>query len=291
MRPKARLFILARSGQGKAGRAVRRPVGTSIPKPESMSDTTPHERPASGGSVDADEVARFSALAERWWDPAGDLRPLHQLNPVRIAFVRDRLARENGTDPLAPRPLAGLRLLDVGCGGGLVAEPMARLGAAVVGIDAAERNVGAARAHAAASALSIDYRCATAEALAEKGETFDAVLALEIVEHVADRAVFFDALARLLRPGGLLFVATLNRTPRAFALAIVGAEYLLGWLPRGTHRWSKFLRPSELAAELRRREVAVAELVGVSYHPVSGAWRTSRDLSVNYMASARKAAA
>lgn len=253
-----------------------------------MSEASPRPREPASGSVDPDEVARFSALAERWWDPSGELRALHRLNPVRIAYLRDRLARLNGTDPLKPLPLEGLRVLDVGCGGGLLAEPLVRLGAAVVGIDAAERSIAVAQAHAAESGLAIDYRAAAAEELAAAGEAFDAVFALEIVEHVADLEVFFDALAQLARPGGLVFVATLNRTAKAFALAIVGAEYLLGWLPRGTHRWSKFLRPSELAAQLRRRGLVLEDLAGVSYDPLTGTWHTGHDFSVNYMACARK---
>ena len=248
-------------------------------------------RHARSASVDPSEVARFTALAERWWDPHGEFGPLHRLNPLRIAYIRDALARERGSDPLRPRPLKGLRLLDVGCGGGLLAEPMARLGARVVGIDAGARNIAVATRHAAESGLAIDYRCASAEDLARRRERFDAVLALEIVEHVADLDAFFDALERLLRPGGMLILATLNRTAKAFALAIVGAEYLLRWLPRGTHDWSKFLRPSELAAQLRRRGLVLEDLSGVRYEPLAGDFRLSRDLSVNYLARARKPSA
>jgi len=239
--------------------------------------------------VDPAELARFAAMAEAWWDPAGKFKPLHRFNPVRLGFIRDRLAARLGRDPLSPRPLDGLRLLDIGCGGGLIAEPMARLGATVTAIDAAARNVGVARHHAAESGLAIDYRCAAAEDLAAAGESFDAVLSLEVVEHVADLDGFLAACAQLTRPGGALIVATLNRTPQAFALAIVGAEYVLGWLPRGTHQWRKFVRPSELARGLRPHGVAIRELTGVSYSPLADRWSLGSDLGVNYMAYAERA--
>ncbi len=238
-------------------------------------------------TADPDEVARFAALAERWWDPLGPMRPLHLLNPVRIAYVRDRLAAHFGRDPLAPSPLAGLRLLDVGCGGGLVCEPMTRLGATVVGIDAAEENVAVARLHAEQAGLEVDYRAATPEALVEAGERFDAVLALEVVEHVANLGGFIAACCDLLEPRGASIVATLNRTLRAYLLGIVAAERLLGWLPPGTHDWSKFVRPAELARALRRHGVTVKELVGVTYDPLGGSWSLDkRNLTVNYMAFA-----
>lgn len=251
-----------------------------------MQDSTAPAGPAS--TLDREEVARFGALAGAWWDPHGPMAPLHGLNPVRIAFVRDRLARARGRDPLGARPLAGLRLLDIGCGGGLLSEPMARLGAAVTGIDAAPENVAAARAHAEAAGLEIDYRVATAESLAASGTSYDAVLAMEVVEHVAEPAVFLAACAALLAPDALLFIATINRTAKAFAFAIVGAEYVLGWLPRGTHDWRRFLRPSELAARLRPHGIGIAELTGVAYDPLSGRWHTTRDLGVNYMAMAAR---
>ncbi len=239
---------------------------------------------ASAPSVDADEVARFSAMAERWWDPQGPFRPLHQLNPVRIAYVRDQIAQRLGRDPLAPGPLNGLRLLDIGCGGGLIAEPMTRLGASVSAIDVAARNVEVARVHAAQSGLEIDYRHAPAEDLAARGERFDVVLALEVIEHVADLPAFLATCAALLRPGGALFIATLNRTPQAFAFGIVAAEYVLGLLPRGTHRWSKFVRPSELVHELAHAGVRIERLDGVSYDPLRGRFGLSRNLAINYMA-------
>jgi 2-polyprenyl-6-hydroxyphenyl methylase/3-demethylubiquinone-9 3-methyltransferase len=237
-------------------------------------------------SIDAVEVAKFAAVAQEWWDPHGKLRPLHKLNPVRIAFVRDHVARRHGRNPLADRPLAGLKLLDVGCGGGLLSEPMTRLGARVTGIDPVPENISAARVHAEQGGLDIDYRPASAEDLAAKGMKFDVVLAMEVVEHVADLGAFLAACCALLAKNGLLFVATLNRTGKAFALAIVGAEYVLGWLPRGTHDWRKFVRPSELAASLRRHGVEVADLTGVTYDLLTDRWRLSHDLGVNYMAMA-----
>ena len=236
-----------------------------------------------GPSVDPEEVAKFSALAEEWWDPAGKFRPLHRLNPVRLAFIRARAAARFGRDPGAGRPVEDLRVLDIGCGGGLLSEPLARLGAHVTGIDAAEQNVRIAALHAAGAGLDIDYRAETAEALAEAGESFDLVLNMEVVEHVADVAAFLAASAALVKPGGAMVVATLNRTPKAFALAIVGAEYVLGWLPRGTHDWRKFLRPSELAVGLRRGGLDIEEITGVAYNPLAAAWRLSDDLDVNYM--------
>ena len=242
------------------------------------------ETPVSAASVDPAEVARFSALAESWWDPLGKLRPLHKLNPVRIAYVRDRAADRFGRDPKGERPLHGLDLLDIGCGGGLLAEPMARLGARVVGIDASERNIGVARAHADAGGLAIDYRAGTAETLASAGERFDLVLNMEVVEHVADVGAFLGACCALVKPGGMMVIATLNRTPQSFVFAILGAELVLGWLPRGTHDWRKFLRPSELARELRRHGARIAELVGVRYSPLTDRFALGEDISVNYMA-------
>jgi 2-polyprenyl-6-hydroxyphenyl methylase/3-demethylubiquinone-9 3-methyltransferase len=243
---------------------------------------------AGAASVDPDEIAKFAAMAEGWWDSQGKFRPLHKLNPTRIAFIRDRVAHRPGRTRKAERPLDDLRLLDIGCGGGLLSEPMARLGAAVTGIDPSERNIAAARLHAAEDGLPIDYRAETAEALAAGGAKFDVVLAMEVIEHVADRAAFLGACVALLADGGQLFLATLNRTPKAFALAIVGAEYVLGWLPRGTHDWRKFVRPSELAAELRPHGAEIVEMVGVAYSPFTDRWSLSRDLDVNYMALAER---
>ena len=255
--------------------------------------TGPDVDPSVDPSVDPAEVERFARLAGRWWERNGAFRALHALNPVRIAYVRDALLAEAPADAHADgtaalKPLAGLRLLDVGCGGGLMAEPLCRLGAAVVAIDAAEPNVRAARHHASAQGLAIDYRHATAAALAAGGERFDAVLALEIVEHVADLDSFAAACAGLVEPGGSLFVATLNRTLAAYALAIVAAERILGWVPAGSHDWSRFVRPAEMVRLLRRQGLTVADMRGMVYDPLAGGWRTSPSLAVNYIVHARK---
>ena len=243
--------------------------------------------PAASEAVDGEEVARFAALADQWWDAEGSFAPLHGITPVRVRYVRDALAAAAGRDAGADRPLAGLEILDVGCGGGLLAEPLARLGAAVTGLDPGREAVAAAAAHARGSGLEIDYRCGSVEDLAGEGRRFDAVVALEVVEHVPDLPAFVSACAALARAGAPLVFATINRTPKAFAFAIVGAEYVLGWLPRGTHRWSRFVRPSELARALARSGAEVTALDGVSYDVLSGDWRLSRDLSVNYLATAR----
>ena len=246
-------------------------------------------RRAAGTSVDPDELAKFAALADDWWDPEGAFKALHQLNPLRLGFIRDRAAARLGRDPLKQRPLAGLAVLDIGCGGGLLSEPLARLGAQVTGIDASADGIAVARRHAAEVGLAIDYRETTAEALAGSGEGFDLVLAMEILEHVAEPSAFLAAAGKLVRPGGNLVAATLNRTPKAFLMAIVGAEYLLRWLPRGTHDWRRFLRPSEIARALRQEGLSVAEVTGVVYNPLSDAWHLSaRDLDVNYMIYAVK---
>ncbi len=245
---------------------------------------------AAAASIDSEEIAKFTAMAEAWWDPEGKFRPLHRFNPVRLAFIRDRLCAHFDRDPLADHPLKGLTLLDLGCGGGLLSEPLARLGAEVTGLDAAEKNIRIARLHAEESGLSIDYRHGSAAALAQGPTRFDAVLNMEVVEHVADVDSFLAASAALVRPGGVMFVATLNRTPKAFLLAIVGAEYVLRWLPRGTHDWRRFLRPSELARALRGAGLDIAEMTGVAYNPLTDAWRLApRDLDVNYMLVAVKA--
>ena len=235
-------------------------------------------------SIDAAEVAKFQAMAAEWWDPSGKFKPLHMLNPVRLDHIADQIAAEFGRDRKSLRPFEGLRLLDIGCGGGLVAEPMARLGAEVTGADAAEENIEVARVHAAQSDLSIDYRATTAEALLAEGARFDVVLALEIVEHVADPQEFITACARLLRPGGLLIASTLNRTPQSFAAAIVGAEWIMRWLPRGTHDWRRFIRPDELAGMFEAAGVRVVDRSGMVFNPLGWSWSLSkRDLSVNYL--------
>jgi 2-polyprenyl-6-hydroxyphenyl methylase/3-demethylubiquinone-9 3-methyltransferase len=251
--------------------------------------TGPEAGDAGGPSVDAEEIARFEALAETWWDPEGPMRPLHIMTPVRIGYMRDRAAQAFARDTTADRPFAGLSLLDIGCGGGLMAEPMARLGFAVTAIDAAEKNIAVARRHAAQMGLAIDYRAEAVEAVAASKSQFDVVLALEVVEHVADLDAFLAAAVSTVKPGGLMVLSTLNRTAKAFALAIVGVEYVLGWLPRGTHDWRKFVQPAELAAGLRRAGARVGEFAGMSYSPLSGRWSLTRDLGVNYFAVARRA--
>lgn len=238
-----------------------------------------------------DEIAKFSALAESWWDPDGAFRPLHKFNPARVAFLRAQLVTHFGRDPEALRPFDGLSLLDIGCGGGLIAEPMARLGFTVTGIDAAEKNVGTARVHAARSDLDIAYEAATPEDLAAAGRTYDAVLALEVVEHVADTEAFWRAAAALVKPGGALVAATLNRTVKSLLLGKIGAEYILRWVPAGTHDWRKFVRPSELTRDLRRNGLTVRALSGIAYDPFLDRWEVGSGLDVNYMALAAKAAA
>ncbi len=240
-------------------------------------------QPMGAGTVDQDEVARFSRLAGEWWDPRGPMAALHKFNPVRLAYIRDRAAEHFGRDPTKLDSLKGLRILDIGCGGGILCEPLARLGASVVGADPSEKNIAVARRHAAQSGLAIDYRDATAEALAEAGEIFDVVLATEVVEHVTDVGQFIGRAAALVKPGGLLFVATLNRTAKSFALAIVGAEYILRWLPRGTHQWDKFVTPNELEIAIERSGLRISGETGVIYNLLADCWQLSRDMDVNYM--------
>jgi 2-polyprenyl-6-hydroxyphenyl methylase/3-demethylubiquinone-9 3-methyltransferase len=241
-------------------------------------------------TVNTEEIAKFAAMADEWWDPKGKFKPLHKFNPVRLGYVRDNAIRHFGRDAGVRRPLEGLRVLDIGCGGGLLSEPLVRLGAAVTGIDAGEENIAIARLHAEQSGLAIDYRVVTAEALAAEGARFDMVLNMEVVEHVDNVPLYLKSCAQLVAPGGLLFTASINRTPRAFALAIVGAEYVLRWLPRGTHDYRKFLTPEEIAALLRRNGLKVTEKVGVVFHPLADEWRQSRDTGVNYMVLAEKPA-
>ncbi|MFN4087419.1 MAG: bifunctional 2-polyprenyl-6-hydroxyphenol methylase/3-demethylubiquinol 3-O-methyltransferase UbiG [Alphaproteobacteria bacterium] len=234
-------------------------------------------------TVDAAETARFGAIAAEVWDPVGKFRPLHKLNPARMRFLRDRLAEQFDRDPRSQRPLEGLTIVDVGCGGGIVSEPLARLGAAVTGIDAAPENIAVAATHAADAGLKIDYRCLTAEDLAASGERFDAVVAMEIVEHVADVGLFAKATAALVKPGGGYAIATLNRTVKSLLLAKIGAEYVLRWLPVGTHDWRRFLKPSEVATLLRANGLELRQAAGVTYSPLMDEWVLSRDLDVNYM--------
>jgi len=238
-------------------------------------------------TVDPAEVAKFEAMAAEWWDPAGKFKPLHMMNPVRLDYVCSQIAAEFDRDLSSDRPFEGLRLLDIGCGGGLLCEPMARLGADVVGADAAERNIPVARLHAEQSGLEIDYRHTTAEAMAAAGETFDVVLNMEVVEHVADPLAYLSACRQLLKPGGLHLCSTINRNPKSFAMAIVGAEWVMRWLPKGTHEWDKFITPDELYALLERAGMRPVDRKGYVFNPVSWAWRISdRDLSVNYVTAA-----
>jgi 2-polyprenyl-6-hydroxyphenyl methylase/3-demethylubiquinone-9 3-methyltransferase len=240
-------------------------------------------------SVDPADVERFSRIAAEWWDPKGKFAPLHRFNPVRLGFIRHHAALQFSCDVKAIRPFEGLRLLDIGCGGGLLCEPMRRMGFQVTGVDASERNIGVAAAHAAEGGLAIDYRCGTAEGLLAQGEQpFDVVLNMEVVEHVADPARFLRDTSRLLAPGGLMVVATLNRTLKALALAKVGAEYVLGWLPRGTHDWRKFLTPDEVRLFLSPEAIAVEGPFGVVFEPLGNRWRESADASVNYMMLVKK---
>lgn len=240
-------------------------------------------RKAAAGSVDEAEVARFSAMAAEWWDPTGKFRPLHKFNPVRLAYIKEKVCERFGREPGAADAFKGLRLLDIGCGGGLLSEPMARLGADVLGADASATNIEVARIHAAQSGLAIDYRATTAEALAAAGESFDVILNMEVVEHVADVLLYLQACASMLRPGGVMFVATINRTLKACALAIVGAEYVLRWLPRGTHTYEKLVRPEEVEAPLADSGLLLVDECGVTYNPLADRWSRSTDMDVNYM--------
>jgi 2-polyprenyl-6-hydroxyphenyl methylase / 3-demethylubiquinone-9 3-methyltransferase len=241
-------------------------------------------------TIDTAEVERFSRMAAEWWDPKGKFKPLHKFNPVRLAYIRDRVAEHFGRDPHSSRPFDGLRFLDIGCGGGLLCEPMARLGATVVGADASETNIEVARLHAGQSGVSIDYRATTAEDLADAGEQFDVILNMEVVEHVADVPLYMSKCAQMVKPGGIMFVATINRTLKALGLAIVGAEYVLRWLPRGTHQYEKLVRPDELEKALSEAGMTVTDRTGVTYNPLADRWQKSRDLDVNYMVLAHRPA-
>jgi 2-polyprenyl-6-hydroxyphenyl methylase/3-demethylubiquinone-9 3-methyltransferase len=245
--------------------------------------------PHAGASVDAADVARFAALGDEWWDADGPMRALHRINPLRIGWLRDLIAGRLAPSRAADEPpLEGLAILDIGCGAGLLSEPLARLGAEVTGVDPAPANIEAARRHAAACGVGVAYRAATIEQLAAEGASFDAVLAMEVVEHVRDPARFLKTACGLVRPGGLIAAATLNRTLRSFALAIVGAEYILRWLPVGTHRWEQFVTPRELSAALRAGGCAEIARTGMVYDPLRGEWRLARDDAVNYMMAAER---
>ncbi|HEY2660099.1 MAG TPA: bifunctional 2-polyprenyl-6-hydroxyphenol methylase/3-demethylubiquinol 3-O-methyltransferase UbiG [Caulobacteraceae bacterium] len=246
---------------------------------------------AAPSSVDPEDVARFSAIAAEWWDPNGKFAPLHVFNPVRLAFIREQALARFGRDQRARTPFEGLRLLDIGCGGGLLCEPMRRLGFSVTGVDASAQNIGTATAHATEMGLEIDYRCSTAENLVEEAAgPFDLVLNMEVIEHVADPGAYLRSCAQLLAPGGLMIVATLNRTLKALALAKIGAEYVLRWVPAETHDWRKFLHPEEIRVFLQDEPVQVAGPFGVTFNPLTGRWSRSDDADINYMMTVTRAA-
>ena len=239
--------------------------------------------------TDPAEIAKFEAMAAEWWDPHGKFKPLHMLNPCRLGYIVEQIGAEFARDLTADRPFEGLRLLDIGCGGGLLSEPMARMGATVVGVDPAPRNIPVAQVHAAQSELEIDYRCTTAEALVEAGEAFDVVLNMEVVEHVASPIDYLIACRTLLKPGGLHICSTLNRNPKSFMMAIVGAEHVMRWLPKGTHEWSKFITPDELFDLLHKAGLTAVDRKGFVFNPITWSWRLSdRDLSVNYVTASLK---
>ncbi|WP_033068419.1 bifunctional 2-polyprenyl-6-hydroxyphenol methylase/3-demethylubiquinol 3-O-methyltransferase UbiG [Thalassospira australica] len=242
-------------------------------------------------TANAEEIARFSAMAEKWWDPNGVMKPLHKFNPIRLKLLRDNICAHLGRDPETVEPLKGVEIIDIGCGAGLLSEPLARMGAKMTSIDAAENNIEVAKVHAKQSGLEIDYRCSTPEMLADEGKQFDIVLNMEVIEHVDDPQFFMQACASVLKPGGLMFVATLNRTIKSLALAKIGAEYILRWLPAGTHDWRKFVKPSEMSGYLRGAGLELSDITGVAYNPITDTWAPApRDLDVNYMVIAQKPA-
>jgi len=245
-------------------------------------------QPVIDSTLDDAEVARFAAMADEWWDPKGKFRPLHALNPVRLTFIRDALCTHFDRDATQLRPFKELNIVDIGCGGGLLCEPLARLGATMTGLDPAEDSIRAARAHAEAQQLEIDYRADRAESLVDAGEQFDAVLALEVVEHVPDVPAFTTVAAALVRPGGLMLLSTINRTLKSYALAIVGAEFVLRWLPVGTHRWDRFVTPAELSGACEQAGLSEVARKGMIFDPLGGDWRLSRDTDVNYLMAASR---
>jgi len=251
-------------------------------------NSSPKSPGASASTVDPAEVAKFSKLSDEWWDPNGKMAPLHKINPLRLGYIRDAACRKFERNAKSLSCLAGLRILDIGCGAGLLCEPLTRLGAQVIGVDPSDSNIAAARLHADKGHLSIDYRCTTVEQM-DVRERFDIVLAMEVVEHVSDVGMFLNRCAAMLKPGGMMVISTLNRNWKSFALAIVGAEYVLRWLPRGTHQWDKFVTPDELAAHLANNKLAITDQAGVVYSPLADRCSVSSDMDVNYMVVAEGA--
>ena len=251
-------------------------------------------RTATSATIDEEEIRKFTSMADEWWNPAGKFKPLHNLNPVRLAYIRNAIeqhilsGKKKSTAKTPPPPLKGITILDVGCGGGLICEPLAQLGAEVTGIDAGEENIRIASLHARKTGVNITYRHDSVEHLADEDKRFDVVLNLEVLEHVADVNSFLHASAKIVKPGGIMIMATLNRTVKSYALGIVGAEYILRWLPRGTHDWHKFLKPSEIYTHLEDTDITVNEVRGVSYHPVTDSWSLSDDTAVNYLMLGKK---
>ncbi|KAI4385047.1 hypothetical protein MLD38_003117 [Melastoma candidum] len=263
------------------------PPPTDLPPPPSPGGGISRnpDRRTSKSSLKDPELAKFSALADTWWDYEGPFKPLHAMNPTRLAFIRSTICRHFGKDPSSPRPFEGLKIIDVGCGGGILSEPLARMGATVMGIDAVEKNIKIAQVHADRdpSTLGIEYCCTTAEKLVKEQRTFDVVISLEVIEHVANPAEFCKSLSALAIPGGATVISTINRSMRAYATAIVAAEYLLGWLPKGTHEWSSFLKPEELVLILQRASISIKEMAGFVYNPLTRRWYLSDDVSVNFI--------
>ncbi len=242
---------------------------------------------SSKANIDPDEIARFSAIANEWWDPTGNFAPLHKINPVRLQFIREQIARHFDLDERDSKMLQGVSIVDIGCGGGLLCEPLTNMGATVTGVEPAEKSIKAAMAHADKMELEIDYRNTQAETLVDAGEQFDVVLNMEVIEHVPDMAAFIETSQALLKPGGLMLLSTLNRTVKSFAMAIVGAEYVLRWLPRGTHQWNKFVKPAELKAALRKTGLDPVATQGMVFNPLSDKWSLSdKDFDVNYLIAA-----
>ncbi|KAF5190132.1 Ubiquinone biosynthesis o-methyltransferase [Thalictrum thalictroides] len=264
------------------------------PPPTFYESTNPSgggdKRPPISSSLNESELLKFSSIAETWWDSQGPFKPLHVMNPTRLAFIRSTLCRHFRIDPCSARPFEGLKIIDVGCGGGILSEPLARMGATVTGVDAIEKNITIARIHAESDPVtsSIEYCCTTAEKLVEEQKKFDAVISLEVIEHVANPAEFCKSLGSLTVPNGATLISTINRSMRSYATAIVAAEYLLRWLPKGTHQWSSFLTPEELVLILNRASISVQEMAGFVYNPLTGRWALSDDIGVNFIAFGTK---